>query len=531
MSSNFSFGSLTGVNGQKIDWNTLKKYDKNNDNVIDTDEYNSMIKDSDPDGFNGVSAFGSGDVNKDGKMSEEEFNNLAFKVKMGEFTDQYLELLGKDAPEGFKEGLYALVNKCAANIGKEGGVGSIEELKSMIDAYQAQFTEAKAKMDEIKNNTTNETTLIETVKTANSNGYVTAEEAAKMKKAASDYAIQMALKGDYSFLKALGANSLQIAEITKLVAESGSSTDPAAIFSQIKTKINSVIAKSTSTAIVNATKTIEDAKTKAEAAKNATNTTDYTVNSKDIDYSNIKGYSKNETVTVKKKGADGAKGEANKILEQLRAQIKAQIQAQCKASGVNFNESLFNSVFDTAKTEAMKVSIGGQHSTKYTHHSKSFFDTKTLVDNFVGGFNYKMSEVTQKLAASSSNETSTNSNGVPTYDSLTVGYLDKDDTTLTPEQKTAKNTQKTLLADPNGTMTEAQAKNYMETFSKEIRSQMIAKLGEGSSNAIDNLIKESISETLANFKSTTTRSDILKNFYNIFNEKYAAYKSSKTITA
>lgn len=73
-------------------------------------------------------------------------------------------------------------------------------------------------------------------------------------------------------------------------------------------------------------------------------------------------YASGQTVTVKKKGADYYVKIAEKLLDNMKRQMLEKAQAMCKANGVEFDESVFNTMFDSAKLSALKAGVSGVDS-------------------------------------------------------------------------------------------------------------------------------------------------------------------------
>ena len=108
-----------------------------------------------------------------------------------------------------------------------------------------------------------------------------------------------------------------------------------------------------------------------------------------VDYSKVSGYYTNEKVTVEKKGKDGAKEDAyNLINSTLKEQLKKQITEKLKAQGVSFEkiQTVFDNAFKAAINGAVDECVDGKHSTLF-RSSKSWFNTKDLVDSFINKFN------------------------------------------------------------------------------------------------------------------------------------------------
>lgn len=118
-----------------------------------------------------------------------------------------------------------------------------------------------------------------------------------------------------------------------------------------------------------------------------------------IDYSKIDGYYSNKEVKIKKKGKDGAKSTAIELLDNsLKAQYKEQITKMLQEQGINFDkvETVFENVFNNSAQEAADACVDGKKSS-FWHHSKSWFNTKDLVDKFTEVFNINIAKAIDEM--------------------------------------------------------------------------------------------------------------------------------------
>lgn len=70
-------------------------------------------------------------------------------------------------------------------------------------------------------------------------------------------------------------------------------------------------------------------------------------------------YASGKTVTVKKKGADYYVKIANQLIDNMKRQMLAKAQAMCKANGIEFDNSVFDTMFNNAKLTALNAGVTG----------------------------------------------------------------------------------------------------------------------------------------------------------------------------
>ena len=70
-------------------------------------------------------------------------------------------------------------------------------------------------------------------------------------------------------------------------------------------------------------------------------------------------YASGNKVTVKKKGADYYVGIANRLIENMKQQMLIKAQNMCIANGVEFDKSIFETIFNNAKIKAINSAVTG----------------------------------------------------------------------------------------------------------------------------------------------------------------------------
>lgn len=119
----------------------------------------------------------------------------------------------------------------------------------------------------------------------------------------------------------------------------------------------------------------------------------------DLDYSAIDGYNENKTYSQKGKGKNYYKDEARKLIEDnLKLQLKNKVSDELIKKGASITdfENVFENVFTLSLEEAVNASVSGRSGNLF-RKSKSEFNVRTLVDNFVNKFNTKISSELQKV--------------------------------------------------------------------------------------------------------------------------------------
>lgn len=187
---------------------------------------------------------------------------------------------------------------------------------------------------------------------------------------------------------------------------------------------------------------------------------------KDLDYSAIEGYNESKTYSKKGKGKDYYKDTARKLIEDnLKSQLKEKLQAEVTARGASFSdfENVFENVFTLSLEESVNACVTGRNGSLF-RKSKSEFNVRTLVDNFVGTFNSKISTEIAKLNSSKTD-----------FDLMDIDYsvvTKNEDGTENEELAKALQTGSTLTAKKKGKdYYKAQAEQMVES----LRQQMFAK--------------------------------------------------------
>lgn len=573
MATNFGFGSLTGANGQKIDWETLKKYDANQDGSIDAVEYHAMLNEMDPDGFNGISAFGTMNANGDKLITEEEFKLMEQKVAMGEHVDSVLEDMATagELTSGYKNAITSYLKNYATTYmtaHPDAVDGMLEQFKIDVETFCSNYEAGLGEIEDIKKNSDYAKTFTDSVTDGNKNGYITGAERAAINDSATDYSLQQALKGDYSFLIGIGVSSKDISNIKVIIAKLNKTVNIQATLDEIRVQIKTSIVKCNESKLIDSANKLaektaaekaaeEAAKKAAEEAKNAKPAGVYTVNSPDLDYSRIDGYEKGSTVTSGKNDHNGIKNKAGDAIEKLHQQIRDKVKANCAANGLNYDEALVDSIFDSAKTATIGSCIHGKDGVASrflgflwptSHYTVYSYNTETLINTFVNNFNKLMKTEIDKL-----NAVQVDANHVPTFDNITSSYLDKPDTDdkgnkLSADQLAMKNLQKDFVTDPDakiGTKTVTtttkdsngnnktttttvpdydKAAAILDIVGVEVKSQMI-KAGVNEA-VITRLIGEAKTETKGKIAVDTKKPDMVKSFIELIQKKCADYKTT-----
>ena len=73
-------------------------------------------------------------------------------------------------------------------------------------------------------------------------------------------------------------------------------------------------------------------------------------------------YASGKTVTVKKKGADYYVKIANQLIDKMKAQMLSKAQNMCAANGIEFDQSVFDTMFNNAKLTALNAGVTGVDS-------------------------------------------------------------------------------------------------------------------------------------------------------------------------
>ena len=72
-----------------------------------------------------------------------------------------------------------------------------------------------------------------------------------------------------------------------------------------------------------------------------------------------KAYASGKVLTTKKRGAEYYKPIAEQIINGLKSQILAKAKAMCTANGIEFNSSVFTTMFNNAKSIAVNAAVSG----------------------------------------------------------------------------------------------------------------------------------------------------------------------------
>ncbi len=70
-------------------------------------------------------------------------------------------------------------------------------------------------------------------------------------------------------------------------------------------------------------------------------------------------YASGRTITTRKHGADYYVSVAEKMVDRMKSQMLAKAKAMCTANGVEFDESVFNTMFNNAKSIAVNAAVTG----------------------------------------------------------------------------------------------------------------------------------------------------------------------------
>lgn len=70
-------------------------------------------------------------------------------------------------------------------------------------------------------------------------------------------------------------------------------------------------------------------------------------------------YASGKTITVKKKGADYYAKIAEQLVNKMKSQMLAKAQNMCKANGIEFDNSVFETMFNNAKATAINTAVSG----------------------------------------------------------------------------------------------------------------------------------------------------------------------------
>ena len=70
-------------------------------------------------------------------------------------------------------------------------------------------------------------------------------------------------------------------------------------------------------------------------------------------------YASGQSITTKKKGADYYVKIANKLIDNMKRQIIAKANAMCEANGIEFDNSVFETMFNNAKLSAICKAVSG----------------------------------------------------------------------------------------------------------------------------------------------------------------------------
>ena len=70
-------------------------------------------------------------------------------------------------------------------------------------------------------------------------------------------------------------------------------------------------------------------------------------------------YASGKTITTQKHGADYYVSVAEKMVDRMKSQMLAKAKAMCTANGVEFDESVFNTMFNNAKSIAVNAAVTG----------------------------------------------------------------------------------------------------------------------------------------------------------------------------
>ena len=294
------------------------------------------------------------------------------------------------------EGTETISNTALTKIGK-----SLEtEANKYIKANpQCSESELKAHLEEFLNQTDADKmkSAADTFKAnaASFGTYIDGDELVQLKEYAKDFLTEAVNNG-----VTVKLGSRNIATTNAITTALKSYTDGATLKADMETAIAGL-----STVSKKETFIAQDKTEQAEAAeKNFSNIkgSAYQINAGLIDYSKIDGYYRNEEVNIKKKGKDGAKSTAIKLLnDSLKTQYQEQITKMLQTQGISFDkiETVFENVFNNSAQEAANACVNGKEGGMFSR-SKSWFNTKDLVDKFTEVFNTNIAKAIDEMNAS-----------------------------------------------------------------------------------------------------------------------------------
>ena len=294
------------------------------------------------------------------------------------------------------EGTETISNTALTKIGK-----SLEtEANKYIKANpQCSESELKAHLEEFLNQTDADKmkSAAETFKAnAGSFGtYIDGDELIQLKEYAKDFLTEAVNNG-----VTVKLGSRNIATTNAITTALKSYTDGATLKADMETAIAGLSTVSKKDALIAQDKTEQTEAVEKNFSK--IKGSDYQINTGLIDYSKIDGYYRNEEVNIKKHGRNGAKPLAKELLSNsLKTQFKEQITKMLQAQGISFDkvETIFENVFNNSVQEAADACVDGKKGGTFSH-SKSWFNTKDLVDKFTEIFNTNIAKAIDEMNAS-----------------------------------------------------------------------------------------------------------------------------------
>lgn len=110
-----------------------------------------------------------------------------------------------------------------------------------------------------------------------------------------------------------------------------------------------------------------------------------------------------ETVTTRKQGPDHYIKIAETIIDKLKSQMLIKARSMCLANGVEFEITIFETMFNNAKSSAVTTSVSGQDSS-FFRHSESTLDPQKLVTTFTTEFKINFTAWVEKQNATQNNQ-------------------------------------------------------------------------------------------------------------------------------
>ena len=99
-------------------------------------------------------------------------------------------------------------------------------------------------------------------------------------------------------------------------------------------------------------------------------------------------YASGKDMTTEGYGKDYYQSTAEQMVERMKSQMLTKAKAMCTANGVEFDESVFNTMFNNAKSIAVNSAVSGhdEQSSYFTLKSFCTLSVKTLLNTFTDNF-------------------------------------------------------------------------------------------------------------------------------------------------